>query len=93
MGDVGSAAPAARRPNARWVPIGSLGPVTTGRRPRLQPAWTAAAVALVGAAGFRATPRVLIEPPHHEFGRSTATISVAGSVNGRVRVAPSPVVA
>ena len=66
------------------MPLDSLGPVTTARRPRLHPAWTAAAVAfvaLVGAAGLRATPGVLIEPLHHEFGWSTATISVAVSVN------------
>ncbi len=66
------------------MPLDSLGPVTTARRPRLHPAWTVAAVAfvaLVGAAGFRATPGVLIEPLHQEFGWSTATISVAVSVN------------
>lgn len=36
---------------------------------------------LVGAAGFRAVPSVLIEPLHAEFGWSDATISAAVSVN------------
>jgi predicted MFS family arabinose efflux permease len=51
---------------------------------RLHPAWFVAAVAfiaLVGAAGFRATPSVMIAPLHDEFGWSTATISSAVSVN------------
>ena len=51
---------------------------------RLHPAWLVAAVAfvaLVGAAGFRATPAVLIRPLHEEFGWPLATISVAVSVN------------
>ncbi|WP_054055010.1 MFS transporter [Alloactinosynnema sp. L-07] len=53
-------------------------------RPRLHWAWIVAAVAfvaLVGAAGFRAAPSVLIDPLHQEFGWSTATISAAVSVN------------
>jgi sugar phosphate permease len=41
----------------------------------------AAFVALVGAAGFRSAPGVLIEPLHAEFGWSTATISSAVSLN------------
>jgi sugar phosphate permease len=52
-------------------------------RPSLWP-WAVAAaafVALVGAAGFRSAPGVLIEPLHAEFGWSTATISSAVSVN------------
>ncbi|WP_084963163.1 MFS transporter [Thermoactinospora rubra] len=47
-------------------------------------AWFVAAVAFVailGAAGFRATPGVMITPLHEEFGWSTATISLAVSVN------------
>ncbi len=36
---------------------------------------------LVGAAGFRAVPSVLINPLHAEFGWSDATISAAVSVN------------
>ncbi len=51
---------------------------------RLHPAWLVAGVAfvaLVGAAGFRATPSVLIGPLHDEFGWSVGTISAAVSVN------------
>lgn len=47
-------------------------------------AWPVAAVAfvaLVGAAGFRATPGVLIDPLHQAFGWSRGTISTAVSVN------------
>ncbi|MBY8872279.1 MFS transporter [Micromonospora sp. PLK6-60] len=53
-------------------------------RHRLHPAWYVAAVAfvaLVGAAGFRATPSVLLHPLHAEFGWPLATISAAVSVN------------
>ena len=52
------------------------------RRPHR--AWTVAAVAfvaLLGAAGFRATPGVLIVPLQEEFGCSRTTISLAVSVN------------
>ncbi|PWW65254.1 MFS transporter [Actinokineospora spheciospongiae] len=52
------------------------------RRPHR--AWSVAAVAfvaLVGAAGFRAAPSVLITPLHDEFGWSTGTISAAVSIN------------
>lgn len=38
-------------------------------------------VALVGAAGFRAAPSVLIDPLHAEFGWSRGTISAAVSIN------------
>src|SRR3954453_10677528 len=51
---------------------------------RLHPAWMVAFVAfvaLVGAAGFRATPGVLLHPLHEEFGWPLATISAAVSVN------------
>ncbi|HWE90342.1 MAG TPA: MFS transporter [Pseudonocardiaceae bacterium] len=53
-------------------------------RRRLHPAWWVAAVtfvALIGAAGFRSTPGVLMDPLHHEFGWSLGTISAAVSVN------------
>ncbi|HEX4812502.1 MAG TPA: MFS transporter [Nonomuraea sp.] len=56
--------------------------VTTRRGPHR--AWYVAAVAFVailGAAGFRATPGVLITPLQAEFGWSTGTISLAVSVN------------
>jgi MFS family permease len=51
---------------------------------RIHPAWWVAAVtflALVGAAGFRAVPGVLMEPLHTEFGWSISTISAAVAVN------------
>src|SRR5262249_10217763 len=51
---------------------------------RIHRAWFVGAVALVaivGAAGFRATPGVLITPLQQAFGWSTATISLAVSVN------------
>jgi MFS family permease len=51
---------------------------------RIHPAWLVAVVAfvaLVGAAGFRATPSVMLEPLHNEFGWSLSTISAAVSVN------------
>ena len=50
----------------------------------LHRAWWVAAVAfvaLVGAAGFRAAPGVLINPLHEEFGWARTTISAAVSVN------------
>ena len=53
-------------------------------RSRIHPAWWAAAVtllALVGAAGFRAVPGILMDPLHQEFGWSTTTISAAIAVN------------
>jgi sugar phosphate permease len=51
---------------------------------RLHPAWFVAAVAfiaLVGAAGFRSTPSVMLRPLHDEFGWSLGTISAAVSIN------------
>ncbi|GIH13757.1 MFS transporter [Rugosimonospora africana] len=54
------------------------------RATRIHRAWAVAAVALVatvGAAGFRATPGVLITPLQQEFGWSRGTISFAVSVN------------
>ncbi|HVL84895.1 MAG TPA: MFS transporter [Pseudonocardia sp.] len=51
---------------------------------RIHPAWWVATVtflALVGAAGFRAVPGVLLEPLQAEFGWSTSTISAAVAVN------------
>lgn len=51
---------------------------------RLHPAWTVAAVAflaLVGAAGFRAAPGVLMVPLQDEFGWSTTVLSAAVSIN------------
>jgi predicted MFS family arabinose efflux permease len=59
-------------------------PATPGRARGLHQAWVVAGVAfvaLVGAAGFRATPGALITPLQAEFGWSKATISLAVSVN------------
>ena len=56
--------------------------VARGRR--IHPAWIVAAVAflaLVGAAGFRAAPGVLILPLEAEFGWGRAELSFAVSVN------------
>ena len=53
-------------------------------RARIHRAWWVAAVAfiaIIGAAGFRATPGVLITPLQEEFGWSRGTISAAVSVN------------
>jgi MFS family permease len=51
---------------------------------RMHPAWWAAAatfLALLGAAAFRSTPGVMIQPLNAEFGWSIGTISAALSVN------------
>ncbi|MDQ1600484.1 MAG: hypothetical protein QOD68_1958 [Actinomycetota bacterium] len=56
----------------------------SGRRYRVHPAWLVAAVsfvALIGAAGFRATPGALITSLQDEYGWSRGTISLAVSVN------------
>lgn len=56
----------------------------TARQRRLHPAWIVAAVAflaLVGAAGFRAAPGVLMVPLQQEFGWSTTVLSAAVSIN------------
>lgn len=53
-------------------------------RRRIHPAWWVAAVAfvaLVGAAGFRAAPGVLMVPLQDEFGWSRGTLSLAVGVN------------
>lgn len=55
-----------------------------GPRRLLHPAWIVAAVAflaLVGAAGFRAAPGVLMVPLQQEFGWSTTVLSAAVSIN------------
>jgi len=64
--------------------------VTRGSAPaqsrtrRIHPAWFVAAtalVALIGAAGFRAAPGVLMVPLEEEFGWSLTEMSVAVTVN------------
>jgi MFS family permease len=56
------------------------------QRRRTRPHWAwlvagASFVTLIGAAGFRAVPSVLIDPLHAEFGWPRATISAAVSIN------------
>lgn len=66
------------------VPARLPAPAPRPRSPRVHPAWWVAVVAfvvLVGAAGFRATPGVFIDPLHEEFGWSRGAISLAISVN------------
>ncbi len=56
----------------------------TSRRARLHWAWVVAAVsfiAILGAAGFRSVPGVMMNPLHHEFGWSHGTVGLAMSVN------------
>ena len=51
---------------------------------RVHLAWAVAAVGfvtLIGAAGFRSVPGVLLDPLHDEFGWSHATISASVSIN------------
>ena len=53
-------------------------------RRRVHPAWIVAGVAflaLIGAAGFRAAPSVMIVPMQEEFGWSRAMLSTAVAVN------------
>jgi MFS family permease len=75
------------RPLVRGVPIteaGGMTDVVTRRPVRVHLAWAVAAVSfvtLIGAAGFRAVPSVLIDPLHAEFGWSHGTISAAVSIN------------
>jgi predicted MFS family arabinose efflux permease len=67
-----------------WHVTASAGTTSTGTTKRIHRAWWVAAVAfvaIVGAAGFRATPGVLINPLQDEFGWSRGTISAAVSVN------------
>jgi sugar phosphate permease len=77
------------RPLVAGSAAGEHGSVTTVEAParraaKIHRAWFVAAVAFVatvGAAGFRATPGVLITPLQQEFGWSKGTISAAVSVN------------
>ncbi len=51
---------------------------------RIHPAWWAAGatfLALLGAAGFRSTPGVMVEPLRSEFGWSVGAISLAIGIN------------
>src|SRR3954454_8878635 len=76
------------RPLVRWLSNGHPVPVTqiveTRKTARVHLAWVVAAVGfvtLIGAAGFRSVPSVLLDPLHEEFGWSHATISSAVSIN------------
>ena len=58
--------------------------MSSPRTRRIHPAWVVAAVgflALVGAAGFRSAPGVMMIPLEEEFGWGSATISLAISIN------------
>jgi MFS family permease len=58
--------------------------VLASPRSRIHPAWLVAAVAfvaLLGAAGFRAAPGVLMVPLQDEFGWTRGTLSLAVGVN------------
>jgi MFS family permease len=74
--------PLALRPS-----VGHSGRVTTAADPtptRIHWAWVVAAVsfvAILGAAGFRSIPGVMMNPLHHEFGWSHGTVGLAMSVN------------
>ncbi|WP_420178662.1 MFS transporter [Paenarthrobacter sp. TA1.8] len=73
-------------PENSGTPAGKTGNGKTpaGKPRRLHPAWIVAAVAflaLVGAAGFRAAPGVLMVPLQEEFGWSTTVLSLAVSIN------------
>ena len=53
-------------------------------RPRLHYAWIvfgASFVTLLGAAGFRSAPGVLVDPLRDEFGWDRATVGIAVSIN------------
>jgi MFS family permease len=53
-------------------------------RSRIHWAWVVATVsfvAILGAAGFRSVPGVMMNPLHHEFGWSHGTVGLAMSVN------------
>ena len=78
------------------MPLGSKGsirdsgPVTLAAADKRTPttrihwAWVVAAVsfiAILGAAGFRSVPGVMMAPLHHEFGWSHGTVGLAMSVN------------
>ncbi|GAA2977197.1 MFS family permease [Microbacterium terrae] len=61
-------------------------PTASARPPRrgIHPAWFVAGtalIALVGAAGFRAAPGVLMLPLHEEFGWSIGEMSIAVTLN------------
>ncbi|MEU1419591.1 MFS transporter [Kitasatospora sp. NPDC005751] len=77
------ARPEAPAPAPDLAPSGPPRPGRTGR-PRPHYAWVVAAVSLLvllGSAGFRSTPSLMMDALHNEFGWSMGTISSATSVN------------
>ncbi|MFK0190218.1 MFS transporter [Kitasatospora sp. NPDC090308] len=65
-------------------PAPAAGPEPSRRTPRVHYGWIVVAVSLVvliGSAGFRSTPSLMMDALHDEFGWSRATISSAVSVN------------
>ncbi|MBT2585757.1 MFS transporter [Arthrobacter sp. ISL-95] len=73
-------------PGKTGTPAGKTPPgkSSANKNRRLHPAWIVAGVAflaLVGAAGFRAAPGVLMVPLQEEFGWSTTVLSLAVSIN------------
>ncbi|MFF1793258.1 MFS transporter [Kitasatospora sp. NPDC086009] len=77
------ARPEAPAPAPDLAPSGLPRPSRTGR-PRPHYAWVVAAVSLLvllGSAGFRSTPSLMMDALHNEFGWSMGTISSATSVN------------
>lgn len=65
-------------------PAGPVSPDGPARAPRVHYAWVVAGVALLvllGSAGFRSTPSLMMDALHTEFGWSMGTISSATSVN------------
>src|ERR1700682_5472076 len=60
---------------------------------RIHWAWVVAAVsfiAILGAAGFRSVPGVMMNPLHHEFGWSHGVVGLAMSVNMTLFGLPAP---
>ncbi|MEV7774937.1 MFS transporter [Kitasatospora sp. NPDC086791] len=78
-----SAADPASAPGSASDPVGGGRPAPA-ERPRVHYAWVVAGVALLvllGSAGFRSTPSLMMDALHNEFGWSLGTISAATSVN------------
>ena len=82
LASAGTGDPCPERNRRMSAPETTVTPAPVRRR--IHPAWTVAAVAflaLVGAAGFRAAPGVLMVPLQNEFGWSTTVLSAAVSIN------------
>src|SRR3954465_7830619 len=73
---------------AGWIDQSDRVTLTAARkstpRSRIHWAWVVAAtsfIAILGAAGFRSVPGVMMNPLHHEFGWSDGVVGLAMSVN------------